>query len=262
VRRSAFPVALVLVIAACGGTDVGVNTVVAAGTTIVDNGVVEYLVAASPFAESTDVLAATSAEALTLLEQGAADLAIVHAPDRLAAFLESNPQAQSAVLFESRFVLVGPPGRAGDFDGLTAPQAFAEIASRGEAFVTRADGSGTYESESKVWDASDVDPAGAEWLTTTGQGMGFTLQVAVDREAFVWVEEGTLAGSPLASRVQIVNIADADAYPNIYTGVWLESGTGGVGFVDWIRSSPGATAMVAMNGDLFGRDVVTQTGSQ
>lgn len=261
-RRNAIPVALMVALAACGGAGVGDSIVVAAGTTIVDNGVVEYLVAASPFADSTDVLAATSAEALTLLEQGAADVAIVHAPDRLRVFLETNPQAQSAVLFESRFVLVGPPGRAGDYDGLTAPQAFAEIASRQEAFVTRADGSGTYESESKVWAASGVDPAGAQWLTTTGQGMGFTLQVAVDREAFIWVEEGTLVGSPLASRIQIVDIADANAYPNIYSGVWLGSGAGAGGFIDWVRSSPGATAMAAMNSDLFGRDVVIQTGGR
>ncbi|GBE24341.1 lysR substrate binding domain protein [bacterium BMS3Bbin02] len=257
-RRHGVLVALTLVVAACGGAGDAESTVVAAGTTIVDNGVVEYLVAESPFAESMNVLAATSAEALTLLEQGAADLAIVHAPDRLATFLQQNPQAQSAVLFQSRFVLVGPPDKVAEYDGLSAPEAFAKLALRGDAFVTRADGSGTYESESKVWEASGVDRTGAAWLTTTGQGMGFTLQVAVDREAFIWVEEGTLVGSPLANRVQAVELADADSYPNIYTAVWLDSGGDAGSLVGWIRSPEGDNAIAAMNDALFGRRLVVQ----
>ncbi len=257
-RRHGVLVALTLVLAACGGAGDAESSVIAAGTTIVDNGVVEYLVAESPFAESMDVLAATSAEALTLLEQGAADLAIVHAPDRLSGFLRQNPQAQSAVLFQSRFILVGPPDRVAEYNGMSAPEAFAKIAFRGDAFVTRADGSGTYESESKVWDASGVDPTGAPWLTTTGQGMGFTLQVAVDREAFIWVEEGTLVGSPLSNRVQTVELADADSYPNIYTGVWFDSGTDISGLIGWIRSPEGDNVIAAMNDALFGRRLVTQ----
>ncbi|VAW08209.1 hypothetical protein MNBD_ACTINO02-2205 [hydrothermal vent metagenome] len=257
--RTRIVLALVpLILASCGGPQAANTAVIAAGTTVVDNGVVEYLVAESQFSDSLSVIAATSAEALTLLDQGAANLAIVHAPDRLAEFLRQNPQAQFATLFESRFVLVGPPDKAGLLDGLSAPEAFAKIASRGDTFVTRADGSGTYESESKVWAESGIDPTGSPWLTTTGQGMGFTLQVAVDRDAFIWVEEGTLEGSPLAARLRTVELADADAYPNTYVGVWYESGTSVADFVSWLGSPQGESAIRSMNDALFGRQVVIQ----
>lgn len=248
---------LVIATGACGSSVSPSAPVVAAGTTVVDNGVVKYLVEASPGLGAARVVAATSAEALELLQQGAADLAIVHAPDRLAAFTQRHEDASTGTLFATRFVLVGPPETASAYDGLTAPEVFAAIARDGAPFVTRADGSGTYESEIGVWAASGIDPAGAPWLITTGQGMGFTLQVAVVRKAFVWVEEGTLAASSLAETLRIVQIADAGRYDNVYTAVWLVDTSDRLAdFIEWVGSDAGTAAINAMNSSLFGRGVV------
>lgn len=256
-RKVAAFALLAMLAGSCGSSDSERGPVVAAGTTVVDNGVVEYLVAASPGLRAARVVAATSAEALELLQQGAADLAIVHAPDRLATFTRRHEDASTGTLFATRFVLVGPSETASVYDGLTAPEAFAAIARDDAPFVTRADGSGTYESEIGVWAASGVDPADESWLITTGQGMGFTLQVAVVRKAFVWVEEGTLAASSLAETLRIVQIADADRYDNVYTAVWLVDKSDRLtDFVRWVGSDAGTAAISAMNSSLFGRGVV------
>ncbi len=246
---------LSILVAGCGGTDDRV--VVAAGTTLVDSGLIDALVVAyedlHPGAE-VSVVGESTATVLELGRRGAADVLITHAPVAEAAFLSSTAVERSVPLLTSRFLLVGPADRAATLSGLSAADAFASIADRGWRFVTRADGSGTHEAEMAVWQASGNDPAGSPWYLATGQGMGLSLQVASDRAAFTLAEEGTFrtAGARLA--LTVVELAGPPV-PNSYTVTVLPGSRGAAEFVDWLQSTEGAAAIERLNVELFGAQV-------
>jgi tungstate transport system substrate-binding protein len=246
---------LLVLIASCGGTG---RVVVAAGTTAVDSGLIDALVDAYE-AESPGVqLSVVGRATLDVLELGArgeADLLITHAPQLEAEYLAEHGGEATAV-FSSSYLLIGPAERVGDLDGLSPDAAFAEIAAREWTFVTRADGSGTYERERAIWGDAGIDPDGAEWYVATGQGMGFSLQVADQRDAFIFVEAGTLAVADVVT-LRPVALADAEAtLVNPYTAIVPEGApSASTGFVAWMTSSGGRAALAEANAELFGATV-------
>ena len=59
------------------------------------------------------------------------------------------------------------------------------------AFASRADDSGTHKLERSIWDELDFDPTGEAWYLEAGQGMGATLQVANQRNAYTISDRAT-----------------------------------------------------------------------
>ncbi len=184
-----------IVLAACGA-DAGDRVIVAAGTTLVDSGFIEALAseyeAAHPEVELS-VVGEASARVLNLGESGAAEVLFTHAPTLELAFQAANDPQRFAVAFTSEFQLVGPIDVIHELDGESFGGAFAQIAAQEWTFITRADGSGTNEVERSIWSSLGVEPEG-DWYTSTGQGMGLTLQVADQRRAFTLAEAGAFVG--------------------------------------------------------------------
>jgi tungstate transport system substrate-binding protein len=249
-------VAALLCLSACGGP---VRVVVAAGTTLVDSGIIDELVSRYE-AEHADVelsvVGESTAQILELGRRGGADLLITHAPDLEAEFVGEGLAASYEPVMKSRFVLVGPPEAAALPAGVAA--AFRDLAGRAELFVSRSDGSGTYQKEQELWDLAGVDPTGRPWYIQTGQGMGLTLQVADQRRAFVLSELGAyLAAAPVLS-LETVALADDPVLFNPYQVIVVD-GTPveplAAEFAAWLVSGAGAEAIVNANLELFG-DVV------
>jgi tungstate transport system substrate-binding protein len=234
--------------------------IIAAGTTLVDSGLIEAL-AAEYETDHPDVdlsvVAEPTALALELGRQGAADLLLVHAPDLERDFVEAGFSLLSHPVVNSRFVLVGPPELAGRFDGYGAVQAFDVIADEGLAFVSRADGSGTHETELGVWEEAGVDPSGAEWYIETGQGMGPTIQVADQRGASTLSEYGAFIAA--VDSVGLVDLRiDPAGLDNPYTGHVVADGNAvdeATMFLEWLTSSEGSDAIIEANQALFGEIV-------
>lgn len=234
--------------AGCGGG----RLVVAAGTTVVDSGFLDALAAAYE-AESGTAIAVTgvsTAEALSLGGAGSVDMMIVHAPAAEAAFLADHPAAVVAPVFASEFILVGPADLAARYEGMTLEEAMAAIAAGGTGFVSRADGSGTHEREMAAWAEVGVIPRDEEWYLQTGQGMGLTLQVASEREAFTIAELG--AFDALAGRLALERVALRVAVPNAYRAIVLDGRSAAGAFTAWLTSRRGRDAIVAANINLFG----------
>jgi len=249
-------VAFALTAAACGGEDE--RLIVAAGTTVVDSGVVDRLAAvyeSSVTGLEVSVVGRSAREVLELGSRGAADVLISHAPDQEAAFLQQHPDATSHPLFSSRFLLVGPPGRSRELDGLAPEEALSEISKQQWAFVTRADGSGTFEAESKLWRAASVDPRGEDWYRETGQGMGLSLQVADQTEAFILVEEGTFLAASAIFHLRPVDFAPGTHQTNPYVAIVPVPTGAADAFVEWLLSDAGQAALTGANRDLFGSTV-------
>lgn len=245
-------VAGVLVLAACGGGRSRV--VVAAGTTVVDSGLIE-LVAERYEAEHPDVTLSVVGEAtakvLELGRRGGADVLITHAPDQEALFASEGLARFQAPFMDSRFVLVGPEALVDRLSGLTVVEAFDRIAVSEWGFVSRGDGSGTHTAELAIWDAVGLVPDDAAWYHRTGQGMGLTLQVADRREAFVLTEVGAVRAISAVGLAE-ARLAATDHLANPYT-VTVATGapSAATDFARWLTDDPGAEAVATADRLLF-----------
>jgi tungstate transport system substrate-binding protein len=236
------------------------RVIVAAGTTLIDSGLIDALTADyesdHPDIELS-VVAQPTALALELGRQGAADLLLVHAPVMERDFVAGGFAAMSRPVVNSRFVLVGPPEMAGRFRGQSAAQVFQSIADEGLAFVSRADGSGTHETELGIWEGIDVNPSGSDWYIETGQGMGPTIQVADQRAAVTLSEYGAFlaAGDSIGLADLMIDPAGLD---NPYTGHVVAPGKAvdeATAFLEWLTSAEGSAAITEANQALFGQIV-------
>ena len=72
----------------------------------------------------------------------------------------------------------------------SAAEAFARIAMAEALFASRADESGTHTKELSLWEAAGIEPAGP-WYIETGQGMGETLTIASQKQAYTLSDRGS-----------------------------------------------------------------------
>lgn len=241
-----------LVVGACASPD---RIILAAGTTLVDGGLVSRLVdsyeATRPGA-TISIVGESSARILDLGTRGSADLLLTHAPDLEAAFVAAESPRLSVSVFESRFVLVGPPATIAP--GLTFDEALALIRNEGLLFVSRGDGSGTHQAELEAWERVGGSPAAGSSYLETGQGMGLTLQVADQRQAFTIAEEGAFVVA--ADVLDIVEIETADHPVNLYT-LTIPAGAPEAAdpFAAWLMSDAGRAALAEINDDLYGSQI-------
>jgi tungstate transport system substrate-binding protein len=140
-----------------------------------------------------DVVAVGTGQAITLGENGDADVILVHARAREDAFVESgNGVARYDVMYND-FVLVGPPDDPAGIAGMqSASEALAAIAQAGQPFASRGDDSGTNTKELSLWKAASIEPSpSSDWYLSLGQGMGETLTFANERQAYTLTDRGT-----------------------------------------------------------------------
>ncbi len=71
-----------------------------------------------------------------------------------------------------------------------AAEPFAGIAKTQAPFASRADESGTNTKELSLWEAAGVEPEGS-WYIETGQGMGETLTIASQKQAYTLSDRST-----------------------------------------------------------------------
>mgnify|MGYP001816548421 CR=1 FL=1 len=248
-----------LIAAAC--STAAERLVVAAGTTTVDSGFIEALIDEYPGDGTFSVIAASSREGFVLADGGAADLLFTHLEEVEEAYVEAHPEVWQEPVFESRFLLVGPPGQTVIRPGTDVVDGFVAVASAGAPFVSRGDGSGTAAREHVIWELAAIDPLGQPWYVETGQGMGFTLQVTDQREAFTLVEGGSFfAEATVLSLEEVPVTATPDqllSNPYRMTLVDPSATTIGRDLFTWIVSDEGRAAMLKVNEQLYGRVVYT-----
>lgn len=233
---------------------------VVAGTTLVDGRLLEK-VTADYEARRPDVrlsvVGAPSARALALAEAGSADVTITHDPSLEARFISEGRAELAMQVFASRFILAGPPQGSGSLEGVSAVEAFRRIAEQGHPFVSRADGSGTHQVEREIWDRAGLDPTGMPWYVETRQGMGLTLQVASQRDAFLLVEL-----SVFLTAEETTGLVDAALDPagleNPYRAIAVKGSPvtdESLAFVQWLGSQGGREAVRRANLELYGGQI-------
>lgn len=185
-------VALALLLVGCGGAD---ELILATTTSTENSGLLDELV---PLFEeqsgvNVKVVAVGSGAALTLGEQGDADVLLVHSPAAEQEFVDAGFGVERRRIMFNDFVIVGPPADpAGIASASTAVDAMRAIAEEGAAFVSRGDDSGTHARERALWAAAGLEvPSDRSWYAESGQGMGATLTIAAQTRAYTLSDRAT-----------------------------------------------------------------------
>jgi tungstate transport system substrate-binding protein len=154
-------------------------------------------------------------QALALAARGEADVALVHAPSLEKKYVEDGKLSNRRLVMYNDFVVVGPETDPAAVRGeKSAAGAFRKIAAAGARFVSRGDKSGTHILEQALWKQAGVTPA-APWYIESGQGMGATLALADDRQAYTLSDRGTYLA--FSRRVALKALVEGDrALLNVY----------------------------------------------
>jgi len=134
---------------------------------------------------------AGSGAALKLLQKGAVQVALVHAPEAEKQAIAQGWALDRTLIGGNRFYLVGPaadPARAAQAND--AAEAYARIARTGSRFITRADGSGTHKREMAIWRKAGIQPEGS-WYLPSRDFMMASLRLADRKGAYFMTDSST-----------------------------------------------------------------------
>src|SRR5262247_129367 len=189
----------------------GSRTVILSTTTSTqDSGLLDVLV---PLFEkktgySVKTISVGTGQALALAAKGEADVTLAHAPALEKKYVDEGKMLNRRLVMYNDFVIVGPasdPARIkGEKSAVTALKRIAEAQAR---FVSRGDKSGTHLLEQSLWKQAGIAPS-APWYIESGQGMGATLGIADDRQAYTLTDRATLLA--FAKRVGLPIMVEGD----------------------------------------------------
>ncbi|MEN6408545.1 MAG: substrate-binding domain-containing protein, partial [Anaerolineaceae bacterium] len=167
--------------------------ILATTTSTQDSGLLDVLI--PDFTAKTGIQVKTVAvgtgQALKMGEEGNADVLLVHAPSSEVTFMDNGFGKERLLVMHNDFIIVGPASDPAGIKGMTsAVDALKKIAEAKAPFITRGDDSGTNKLELSLWKKAEITPAG-DWYINTGQGMGASLKVASEKEAYTITDRAT-----------------------------------------------------------------------
>jgi len=187
--------------------------------------------------------------ALKLGQNGDVDVVLVHARPAEDKFVAAGYGVDRRDVMYNDFVIVGPPSDPAGIKGMHNPlAALRKIHASGATFVSRGDDSGTNKKELAYWKAIHIDPKGAHYLAV-GQGMGATLTVAGEKQAYTLSDRATYTTYASKTGLEIMVQGDKrllnpygviavnpKRYPNVNYKAAMT-------FVKWLTSPTGQKAI-------------------
>jgi tungstate transport system substrate-binding protein len=130
--------------------------------------------------------------------------------------MEAGNGTDRFLVMHNDFIIVGPAADPAGVKGMTsATDAFKAIYEAGSPFITRGDDSGTHKKELALWTSAELDPAGQAWYTETGQGMGASMTVASEKEAYILTDRATYLANKDNYQLEILVEGDTSLL-NVY----------------------------------------------
>lgn len=194
--------ALAVLCCSAGAAD-GARLKLATTTSLQDTGLLDLI--KEKFDEkynvSLDVVSGGTGIAIQYGERGDVDVLLVHDKDRELKFVQDGHGLERRCIAYNYFYIVGPKDDPAGIKGLNASRALAVIMQEGKAspdrirFVSRGDNSGTHSREKQLWkkaglNYSQVNSSGP-WYIDAGQGMGATLNIANEKQAYTLSDMST-----------------------------------------------------------------------
>ena len=237
------------------------DVILATTTSTQDTGLLDVLV--SEFEKDSGynvkVIAVGTGQALAMGERGDADVMLVHAPSSEKKVVDEGVGLDRRLVMHNDFVLLGPSSDPAEVKGTTkATDALTKIFNAGAAFISRGDDSGTDKLEKALWKKANLDPKGKSWYEETGQGMGASLQVANQRDAYIMSDRGTFLA---AKSLSLTIVLEGDpALLNVYSVMGvnpekfsLVNGPGGKAFADFMVSDTAQSIIKDFGTEKYGR---------
>lgn len=211
-EMSKFPILFFALVVGCTGSQSSPERVLrlATTTTTRDTGLLDVLI--PPFEEAegvrVDMIVVGTGEALKLGRAGDVDAVLVHAREAEDAFMAAGAGSQREDVMFNTFEVLGPPDDPAGVRGLAPDTALQKIAAGKFPFVSRGDDSGTHKRELWLWEKGGGQKPWSEYLET-GLGMGATLTIADETQAYVLCDRGTFLYSK--PKIELVSLVAGSA---------------------------------------------------
>ncbi len=180
--------------------------ILATTTSTQDSGLLDTLIPA--FEKKTGykvkTVAVGTGAALAMGEKGDADVLLVHAPASEKKLVDNKTAINYQLVMHNDFIIVGPSADPAKVkETKTAPDALKAINASPSIFVSRGDDSGTDKMEKALWKTAAITPTPAKYQST-GQGMGQTLTIASEKEAYTLTDRATYLASKKNLKLDIL----------------------------------------------------------
>jgi len=158
-----------------------------------------------------DILSLGSGAAFEYAKRGDVDVLTIHDKANEEKFIAEGYGVERVPFAYNYFLIVGPASDPAGIKGMNPEDAFKKLfETKSGTFVSRGDNSGTHSKEKAIWNAAGFDyevvrKAGA-WYIEGGKGMGPTLQMASEKQAYTLTDMGTYLS--YKSKLNLVPIVD------------------------------------------------------
>jgi tungstate transport system substrate-binding protein len=237
------------------------NVILSTTTSTQDSGLLDVLV---PLFEkqsgySVKTVSVGTGQSLELAAKGDADVALVHAPSLERKYVADGKLHNRRLVMYNDFVIIGPKDDPAKIAKLNSAGAALKAIERASApFISRGDNSGTHNLEKSLWKAAGIRPQGS-WYIESGQGMGATLGIAQERNAYTVTDRGTYLA--LQRRVTLPILVEGDrTLLNLYSVLEVNPGNGprvnavgGKAFADFMVSDQAQKLIKRFGVEKFGQ---------
>jgi len=238
--------------------------ILATTTSTQDSGLLDYLLPdfEKEAGVKVDVIAVGTGQALTLGEDGNADVLLVHARAKEDEFMAAGHGVRREEVMYNDFVIVCPESDPAGIKAMpSASVAFTKIADGNVTFISRGDDSGTHTKEMSIWKVAGIEPQG-DWYVSAGQGMGEVLTMADEQQACTLSDRATyLARSKEGLKLVVLVEGDKALFnpygviavnpaknPNIQADLANQ-------FIDWLISLPVQEKIAQFGKENFGQSL-------
>ncbi len=171
---------------------------VATTTSLYDTGLWGYLetMFEEQYNVELDVMYAGTGKALEYGQRGDVDIITVHSKACEEAFITEGYGVERVPFAYNYFLIVGPEADPAGIKRMTPEDAFKNLMDTGSgSFVSRGDDSGTHSKEKSIWQKAGFEYEGVQqagpWYIEAGTGMGPTLMIASEKQAYTLTDMGT-----------------------------------------------------------------------
>jgi tungstate transport system substrate-binding protein len=237
------------------------NVILSTTTSTHDSGLLDVLV---PLFEKRSVysvktISVGTGQSLALAAKGDADVALVHAPSLEKNYVGEGKLRNRRLVMYNDFIVIGPKDDPAKIAKLKSAGAALRAVEQAKApFVSRGDNSGTHNLEKSLWKAAGIQPSGS-WYIESGQGMGATLGIAQERNAYTVTDRGTYLA--LQRRITLPILIEGDrVLLNIYSVIEVNpansprvNAAGGKAFADFMVSPEAQNLIKSFGVEKFGQ---------
>ena len=179
--------------------------IIASTTSAYDSGLLEYInnEFEMKFNIKVHVLALGTGQAIRIAKNGDADILLVHDTLSEIEFIKEGYGNTRHNLMYNDYVIVGPKTDNDRCDSIE--KTLLKIINSEFIFISRGDESGTHKKERDLWNLIrfEIEEA-SSWYKKIGQGMGSTLILANEMNAYTLSDRGTWISSNKKENLKII----------------------------------------------------------